>query len=212
MRRLPVYLVIDTSYSMTGEPLEAVQNGLEVLVKDLRSNPYALETAYLSLITFSSSAKTLIPLSELMDFQVPKLEVDGATSLGEALELVAVKSQIEVNTSTSEQKGDWKPLVFIMTDGEPTDDYQKGLIEFKKQSWGVVVACGAGDGVNYKVLKEITSDVIAIDNIDQDSISDFFKWVSSSIGVSSTQIETNGNDISDINELPAPPRGINLVK
>mgnify|MGYP007025191231 CR=1 FL=1 len=43
-------------------------------------------------------------------------------------------------------KGDWKPLVFIMTDGEPTDDLNKGLAEFKKRKWGMVVACAAGAG------------------------------------------------------------------
>ncbi|MCG8476757.1 MAG: VWA domain-containing protein [Cytophagales bacterium] len=212
MRRLPVYLLIDTSYSMKGEPLQAVQKGLETLVSDLKLNPYALETAYLSLITFSTHAQTLIPLSELIDFQIPTLEVEGTTSLGEALELVAVKSQLEVHKSTKEQKGDWKPLVFIMTDGEPTDYYEKGLAEFKKQSWGIVVACGAGDGVNFKVLKEITNNVIALEKADEASISEFFKWVSSSIGVSSTQVEASSNELSDMEELPAPPRGINLVK
>lgn len=48
MRRLPVYLVIDTSGSMTGEPIEAVKNGIQMLISTLRQDPYALETAYIS--------------------------------------------------------------------------------------------------------------------------------------------------------------------
>ena len=47
MRRLPVYLLVDTSGSMHGEAIEAVRNGLQVLVSALRQDPYALETAYL---------------------------------------------------------------------------------------------------------------------------------------------------------------------
>ena len=57
MRRLPVYLLLDTSGSMYGEPIEAVKNGVQVLVSTLRQDPYALETAYLSIITFDSTAK-----------------------------------------------------------------------------------------------------------------------------------------------------------
>ena len=45
MRRLPVYILIDTSGSMHGEPIEAVRNGLQVLISSLRQDPYALETA-----------------------------------------------------------------------------------------------------------------------------------------------------------------------
>ena len=44
MRRLPVYLLIDTSGSMKGEPIESVKVGLEALVSSLRTNPYALDT------------------------------------------------------------------------------------------------------------------------------------------------------------------------
>ena len=61
MRRLPVYLLVDTSGSMHGEAIEAVRNGLQVLVSALRQDPYALDTAYLSVITFNSSAQQIIP-------------------------------------------------------------------------------------------------------------------------------------------------------
>ncbi|KAA6318984.1 hypothetical protein EZS27_031068 [termite gut metagenome] len=71
MRRLPVYLVLDTSGSMTGEPIEAVKNGVQVLVSSLRTDPYALETAFLSVITFDSSAKQIVPLTELENMQLP---------------------------------------------------------------------------------------------------------------------------------------------
>ena len=59
MRRLPVYLLLDTSGSMSGEPIEAV-NGVQILVSTLRQDPYALETAYLSVIAFDSSANKLL--------------------------------------------------------------------------------------------------------------------------------------------------------
>ena len=91
MRRLPVYLLLDTSGSMYGEPIEAVKNGVQVLVSTLRSDPYALETAYLSIITFNSTAQQLTPLTELANFQQPEIEASGCTSLGAALSLLAQK-------------------------------------------------------------------------------------------------------------------------
>ena len=152
MRRLPVYLLLDTSGSMYGEPIEAVKNGVQVLVSTLRSDPYALETAYLSIITFNSTAQQVTPLTELSSFQQPNIDAGGCTALGEALALLANKVDTEVVKTTAEVKGDWKPLVFIMTDGEPTDDLNKGLVVFKKRKFGMVVACAAGQGANTDTL------------------------------------------------------------
>ena len=128
MRRLPVYLLLDTSGSMYGEPIEAVKNGVQTLISTLRSDPYALETAYISIITFNSSAQQVTPLTELAAFQQPIIDASGCTALGGALDLLAKKIDSEITKTTVEVKGDWRPLVFIMTDGVPTDDMSKGSL------------------------------------------------------------------------------------
>ena len=211
MRRLPVYLLLDISGSMTGEPIEAVKNGVQVLVSTLRQDPYALETAYLSVITFDSSAKQLVPLTELSMFQMPEIKANGATSLGDALSLLARTVDQEVTKTTPEQKGDWKPLVFLMTDGEPTDDWQKGLRDFQKQKFGIVVACAAGQRANTTILKQITETVVQLDTADSATIKAFFKWVSASISFGSQKIESSGQEVSGLSELPPPPPEVNIV-
>lgn len=211
MRRLPVYLVLDISGSMTGEPIEAVKNGVQVLVSTLRQDPYALETAFLSVITFDSSARQVVPLTELSMFQMPDIQATGTTSLGEALSLLASKVSTEVTKSTAEVKGDWKPLVFIMTDGEPTDNWQKGLNDFKNQKFGMVVACAAGSGANTSILKQITEVVVQLDTADSATIKAFFKWVSASVSSGSQKVEASGKDVSGLNELPPPPPEVNIV-
>lgn len=212
MRRLPVYLVIDTSGSMTGEPIEAVKNGVQLLVSALRQDPYALETAYLSVITFGSNASQTIPLTELSMFQPPHFVASGATALGEALSLLSQRITDEVRKTTSEQKGDWKPMVFIMTDGRPTDDWEKGLREFKQQKVAVTVACAAGHGADTAILKRITEVVAELATADTASIRAFFKWVSASISMGSQKVETSGSDdISGISDLPPPPNELNIV-
>ena len=210
MRRLPVYLLVDTSGSMHGEAIESVRNGLQVLVSALRQDPYALETAWLSVITFDSRAQQITPLTELMSFQIPELRVSGMTAMGEALSLLADCIQREVVKGSAEQKGDWKPIVFLLTDGAPTDDLDRGINAIRQVKTGTFVACAAGPGADTSTLKKITEAVISLDTADSNSIKAFFQWVSSSISVSSQKIE-NGKEVSGLDELPPPPPELNIV-
>lgn len=211
MRRLPVYIVLDVSGSMTGEPIEAVKNGLKTMISALRQDPYALETAHISVITFNHNADQVVPLTELAMFQEPQITASGTTAVGAALSLLSDKIESEVKKTTSMQKGDWKPLVFFMTDGLPTDDWRAGLNKFKQQKCGMVVACAAGQHADTTVLKEITENVVSLDTADSSSIQAFFKWVSSSISVSSAKIDSGNEEISSISELPPPPTEVNIV-
>jgi uncharacterized protein YegL len=211
MRRLPVYLLLDTSGSMNGEPIEAVKNGVQVMISSLRQDPQAIETAYISIITFDTNARQLIPLTDLASFQMVDLKVTGTTALGEALQLLSNCIDREVARTTTEQKGDWKPLVFIMTDGIPTDNWQNGLNEFRKRKTAFTVACAAGNKADTTVLKQITENVVSLDTADAHSISRFFAWVSASIGVTSTRIEDAGKEITTLKELPPPPPELNIV-
>ena len=202
MRRLPVYLLLDTSGSMAGEPIEAVKNGVQVMISSLRNDPQAYD-AYLSIITFDSDARQTVPLTDLASFQMPDLIATGTTSLGEALKVLSNCIKTEVRKASPTEKGDWKPLVFIMTDGQPTDDWQSGLNEFKNVKVGTVVACAAGSGADTSILKQITNDVVSLET-DQESIKSFFKWVSASIGVSVTSIRS-GTEVTGLNQMPPPP-------
>ncbi len=211
MRRLPVYLLLDTSGSMFGEPIEAVKNGVQTLLNTLKSDPYALETAYLSIITFDSKAEQMVPLTELAAFQQPTIKASGCTALGGALSLLAQRVDEEVTKTTTEVKGDWKPLVFIMTDGLPTDNLDKGLENFRKRKFGMVVACAAGQAADVRTLQKITENVVQLDTADSATIKAFFKWVSASISTSSKSIEDTGSDSMTMNELPPPPPEVNVI-
>ena len=85
MRRLPIFLVLDVSESMAGPALKDLENGMELLQKALMSDPMALETVYISVISFAGMAKVVTPLTYILDFTPPKLSVGAGTNLSNAL-------------------------------------------------------------------------------------------------------------------------------
>lgn len=210
MRRLPVYLVVDTSGSMAGEHLEQVKNGIQMLVAALRQDPYALETAWLSVIRFGSTAEVMVPLTELTAFQPPNLTVTGTTNLGAALSLVADQAVKELTKTTPTTKGDWKPMVFLMTDGGPDSGWESGLTRFKKEKWGLVVCCSV-DGGNETVLKQISDVVVHLNTSDSNAIKAFFKWISASVSQGSKAVDQGAKEVQGLGELPPPPPEIRVV-
>jgi uncharacterized protein YegL len=209
-RRLPVYLLLDCSGSMSGAPIEAVRQGLKALLMDLKSDPQAIETAFLSVITFDSSAQQLVPLTELMSFKEPKLEASGTTALGQGLALLEQCIDREVSKSTATTKGDWKPLVFIMTDGQPTDSWEAAAASLKSKKIGNIIACAAGDGADSSLLKQITEQVVELNTLTPDALKAFFKWVSRSISLTSSSVNGPTAEGNPVN-LPPPPAQIQIV-
>ena len=189
MRRLPIYLLVDTSGSMTGEPIAAVKNGIDMLVADLRCNPQALESAWLSVITFGGEAKQVVPLTEIDSFECPELVAGGKTELGGALKLVCECREKECRKTTKDDNGrlrgrDWLPMVFFFIDEEPQGT---GLAEciraFKSEKWGRVVVVAAKDGSDDTILKRIADvdQFYQANNLGPNGLGFAFRWVDETI-------------------------------
>lgn len=104
MRRLPIYFLVDVSESMVGEPIQQVQDGMRMIVQELRTDPYALETAYISVIAFAGKAKSVTPLTELYKFYPPTFPIGGGTSLGAALNFLMDDMDKSLVKTTLEKK------------------------------------------------------------------------------------------------------------
>src|SRR5579859_7005956 len=180
-RRLPVYLLLDCSGSMAGEPISALEMGCKALLGDLRNDPQALETVWLSVIAFASAAEQLVPLTEIDHFHPPELVAEGTTSLGEAIDVLAKCIKHEVRQTGHAQKGDWKPMVFVLTDGDPTDDWERSVDEFRRKGLATVIACGAGPEVNDEILKHLGEKVVRLKDTQPGTLGAFMKWVSASV-------------------------------
>lgn len=193
MRRLPIFLVLDVSESMAGDNLRQVGQGLEKLVGALRQDPHALETVYLSLIVFGGKAKVLTPLVELMSFYLPRLPVGAGTSLGSALNLVMDEMDRVVTKTTAEVKGDWKPIVYLFTDGKPTDDAKDSIARWKANytNKAEMVAIGIGDFAAMQTLGELTANAFHLKNDSEEDFAKFVKWMTMSVSSQSKSVETS---------------------
>lgn len=195
---------------MRGEPIESVKVGLEAMVSSLRQDPFALESVCISIITFDREVRQILPLTPLDELQLPEITTpeSGPTHTGQALKLLCEKVDAEVRRSTPEQKGDWMPILFLMTDGKPSDNqlYMEMVPEVKKRRFAAVVACAAGMSAKTEPLKELTDEVYALDTIDSAGFRKFFKWVSDSIGVGNRSIGATEDLV-----LPPPPAEVNVI-
>jgi uncharacterized protein YegL len=209
-RRLPVYILLDTSGSMRGEPIHSVNVGMQAMLSALRQDPYALESVHLSIITFDIEAREYLPLTPLDQVQFGEIPApdSGATFLGAALELLIQCVDRDVKKSSADTKGDWRPLLFIMTDGSPSDAhaFRQAIPELKQRGFGAIVACAAGPKAKQEILLELTDRVVTLDTMDAAAFAGFFKWVSASVAVGSNSTSVSGNDL-----LPPPPPEIQLV-
>ncbi len=209
-RRLPVYLLIDTSGSMKGEPIESVKVGIETMLSTLRNDPYALETVNISIITYDKDVKQILPLTPIDELQLPEIITpdSGPTHMGAALKKLLEMVDIEVNKGTPTQKGDWMPLLFLMTDGHPSDimEFNEVVPKIKSSSFATVVCCAAGPKAKTDDLKKLTDRVYQIDTLDSASLMKFFKWVSGVV-----QEGNKSMGATDELILPPPPEEVNVV-
>lgn len=210
MRRLPVYFLLDTSGSMYGEPIQALNNALNGMINTLRQDPQALDSLWISIITFDRDVNEICPLTELAMFQLPEITCpqSGPTHTGKALELLYNKVKTDIKKSTENEKGDWRPLLFLFTDGKPNDlmVYREAIPKIKTLNFGAIVCCAAGNLADDSLLKELTNDVVHLDNADSATLKQFFKWVSETIE-QGNKSQGTGESVT----LPPPPAEITLI-
>lgn len=206
MRRLPIFLVVDVSESMAGNSHRQMQESINRLVQRLRCDPYALESVHLSVIAFAGAAGVIAPLTELMSFYAPRLPMGSGTSLGAALNLTMDEIQRNVVRSSGDQKGDFKPLVYILSDGVATDDTASAIWRWQNEfkSRAKLVAVGLGNFADLSALNQIAELTFRIDDQDLEeayltltrSIEDSILSQSRSLGVAPLTVDEKQSAVS----------------
>lgn len=181
MRRLPIYVLLDTSESMAGELLQALGMGLKALISELKSDPLAIETIWLSVITFGGEARQVFPLTELMNLPPIELRATGLPCLGDGLRTLVEAIAHEVDPGNDNRKGDWLSAAFIFIGSTPSDEWLmparivQAMTKSKIINEPVVAA--AGPGLNLTIFKEFLSEcTVDLSNLQPGSLKSFFRW------------------------------------
>ncbi len=201
MRKLPIFFLLDVSESMIGAPLTMLEEGMSKIVSTLRRDPSALETVHISVIAFAGKAEVISPLTDLVTFYAPRLPIGGGTSLGAALDLLTKEIDTKIVKQTKTVQGDWKPIVFLLTDGQPTDNPKRSMDRWiaNYKDKVTLVAITLGDGVSNEILLKLTPNVLKYEGKSEDDFKKFIDWVSESVKVQSQKADQGkGNSLIDL--------------
>ncbi len=209
MRRLPVYLLVDTSSSMRGESIVAANTGIQMLIAVLKQDSMALENVYMSILSFDEQIREILPLTELNTVNAPILSASSMRPMmGMALYAILQKVEQEVIKNTTERRGDWKPLLFVISNGNPDDQshYHQIVKYVKNSKFASIIACAPGQDTREDQLRLLTDQVYSLSTMDGAFFLRLFKWISQSNPYNPyhTQEQSNLN-------LPPPPSEINLL-
>lgn len=167
-RTMVLFFLVDTSGSMAGKKIGAVNDAIFNVLPEIRtiSDDNADAEIKIAALTFSNGARWLYdePKSAA-DFSWPYVDADGMTDLGQAYKMLSEK--LSRSGFMNDVEGSYAPAIFLMTDGEPTDEYKKELEKLQANKWfqvaiKVAVAIGEEDDVNGEVLKEFTGTPEAV--------------------------------------------------
>lgn len=181
-RPLEFIWLADCSVSMrTHGKIEALNEAIRKSIPHMREVAYENPNAqvYIRAIKFSSGAEwhieNRVPVE---DFEWPDLEVNGVTDLGQALKLL--KDALKVSEMSERAL---PPVIVLVSDGQPTDDYKAALNELMEEPWAVKavkIAIAIGKAANKRILKEFCGengiDVLSADNAE--TLVEYIKWVS----------------------------------
>jgi len=213
--RMLVYVVVDVSGSMDGPPLQAVNEGIELLNKSLLGVPEAIEMLHICVITFDSSAQVVVPMTPLRHFHPPQLQSGSSTNMAHALQLLNSTINNDFKPTVKGQvKGDMKPMIFLLTDGAPDDinaaENAANTIKNRPsgKTVGTFLALGCGPGANANNLRRVAKTVALMQDMSRDNLIKFFEWVSASVAVASRRASqvanTPGGEVAPINAPDIP--------
>jgi len=157
-KSLVIFFLIDTSGSMKGKKMGELNTVMEELIPEIRRVGEADTEVKVAVLTFSTEVRWMYstPIA-IEDFEWARLRASGVTSMGAAFK--ELSARMSRNSYLNSPSLSFAPVIFLMTDGYPSDDYREGLKELQSNSWykfGLKAALGIGEEANDDVLAEFT--------------------------------------------------------
>ena len=157
-KSLVIFFLIDTSGSMKGKKMGELNTVMEELIPEIRRVGEADTEVKVAVLTFSTEVRWMYstPIA-IEDFEWARLRASGVTSMGAAFK--ELNQRMSRNSFLNSPSLSFAPVIFLMTDGYPSDDYKEGLRELQANSWyrvGLKADLGIGQEANGNMLDECT--------------------------------------------------------
>lgn len=202
-KELHVFYVLDTSGSMEGAKISALNHAMEECTEALKTLAKGNGDAKLKIavLEFNSGCKWVTsngPEDLEEDFEYEYLEAGGMTDIGAALK--ELNGKLSRRSFLSSMTGALMPVIIFMTDGYATDDYDRPLAEIRKNRWfarGTKIGFALGDDPDVKMLSSVVGNSEAvIKTTDLDLFRRLMKFVSVSASMLVSQSQTPDTETS----------------
>jgi uncharacterized protein YegL len=197
--RCPVVLLLDTSSSMYGAPINELNAGLKQFIQETADDEAAGMSVELEVITFDSSANVAMPFTPVSDVDrnPAPLVASGCTSMGAALRMA--KSDLQQRRQLYRNNGisSYRPWVVLMTDGGPNDDWEQAASEMRElgekgkiQYIGIEIGNDADHSTMCRILPAEPGPV----KLQGLRFKQFFRWLTDSLrSVSASAVSDQDN-------------------
>ena len=185
--RCPCVLLLDTSGSMRGQAIAALNQGVELLAEELNADSLARERIELAVITFGDEVQVIQDFVSPAAFMPPRFEADGNTPMGRAVLAGCEVLEERKHAYQSAGVNYFRPWMFLITDGEPTDyntDMWRKAVELSRQAeasrsfifYGVAV-----NDANQSKLNELCPPHRPAQKLRGLNFGELFSWLSCSL-------------------------------
>jgi len=181
--RLPVCIVLDTSGSMEGTPINELNEGVKVFVNELLEDELARYVADVAIITFGGNVQKKMDFSNVSNETTIDCIADGGTPMGEAIEYsldLLDKRKKEYKSNGTES---YQPWMCIMSDGQPTDSIEEAVVrtsEMVKAGKLTIFPVAIGPEADIHLLNRISPKLTAL-RLEGLKFKEFFEWLSGSV-------------------------------
>lgn len=203
--RCACVLLLDTSNSMKGDKIRRLNEGYKLLLNTLKKDSLAALRVELSVITFGDTVKVVQDFTTVDQITAKNLVCDGGTPMGEVITVAVSKVTERKKVYKSNGVRYYRPWIFMITDGEPTDEWKSAATLVQNQENGghlLFFAVGV-EGADMHILRQISvREPLALQGL---KFVEMFQWLSASLSTVSGTNPGNMVQMPDISSWGAVP-------
>ena len=154
-RTMTIFFIVDASGSMDGAKMGTLNSAIEEVIPEIRkiSGENADAAIKIAVLEFSSGTRWITPAPmDAEDFTWSFLTADGLTDFGEACK--QLNEKLSRKAFMGDVAGSFAPAIFLLSDGEPTDEYASSLAKLKENNWfkkAIKVAVAIGEDATCRI-------------------------------------------------------------